>query len=182
MTERTRRLALDPVSRNDEVGRWLDALDDARRRTLRVVRNIGAQELDWAEPPAQSVSTILYHLAAIEADWLCMEVMGLKALPRPLAVYFPASVRTAGGALTPVAGQSLESHLRRLDTVRQRLLKTYGSMTIEDFRSARPSGSDAEVTPEWVLHHLLQHEAEHRGGMADTLARYRSRGFATPGN
>jgi uncharacterized damage-inducible protein DinB len=26
--------------------------------------------------------------------------------------------------------------------------------------------SDCDVTPEWVIHHLMQHEAEHRGEIA----------------
>lgn len=35
-------------------------------------------------------------------------------------------------------------------------------MSMEDFRTLRPSGDDL-VTPEWVIEHLAQHEAEHRG-------------------
>jgi hypothetical protein len=35
-------------------------------------------------------------------------------------------------------------------------------MSLEDFRTLRPSG-DNQVTPEWVIEHLAQHEAEHRG-------------------
>jgi len=34
-------------------------------------------------------------------------------------------------------------------------------MNIHDFRRVRRL-PDYDVTPEWVLHHLTQHEAEHR--------------------
>jgi len=35
-------------------------------------------------------------------------------------------------------------------------------MTLQEFR--RPHDfPDYQVTAEWVLHHLIQHEAEHRG-------------------
>ncbi len=36
-------------------------------------------------------------------------------------------------------------------------------MTVEDFRRPRHFPGQYDVTPEWVLHHLIQHEAEHRG-------------------
>ena len=44
-------------------------------------------------------------------------------------------------------------------------------MAPTDFRRIRAL-SDYDVTPEWVLHHLMQHEAGHRGeiGMIAALA------------
>ncbi len=38
-------------------------------------------------------------------------------------------------------------------------------MTLEDFRRPR-SAESYDVTPEWTIHHLVLHEAEHRGEMA----------------
>lgn len=35
-------------------------------------------------------------------------------------------------------------------------------MSLTDFRTLRPS-DDEMVSPEWVVEHLSQHEAEHRG-------------------
>jgi uncharacterized damage-inducible protein DinB len=46
--------------------------------------------------------------------------------------------------------------------VRGLVLEVYQQMTLEDFRRVR-SLPNYDVTPEWVLHHLMQHEAEHRG-------------------
>ncbi len=50
----------------------------------------------------------------------------------------------------------------RLKTVRARLLQVFQGMSLPDFRRARQL-PEYDVTPEWVLHHLMQHEAEHRG-------------------
>jgi uncharacterized damage-inducible protein DinB len=35
-------------------------------------------------------------------------------------------------------------------------------MSLAEFRRPR-QGPSYTVTPEWVIHHLTQHEAEHRG-------------------
>ena len=45
--------------------------------------------------------------------------------------------------------------------MRGELLRIYGGLTLAEFRRARDMG-DYQVSPEWVLHHLIQHESEHR--------------------
>jgi hypothetical protein len=71
-------------------------------------------------------------------------------------------MREDDGHLARWRGEDLPALEHRLSQVRKRLLDTYASMTPEDFR--RPRSLDAyDVTPEWVLHHLLQDEAVHRG-------------------
>lgn len=64
-------------------------------------------------------------------------------------------------------GVPLASHFDRLDAARAELPAAFGTMTLDDFRRPRILPQYA-VTPEWVLHHLAQHEAEHRGHIAVT--------------
>ena len=47
-------------------------------------------------------------------------------------------------------------------SIRRRMDTSQARRAVVDFRSLRPSGND-EVTPEWAIEHLAQHEAEHRG-------------------
>jgi uncharacterized damage-inducible protein DinB len=44
-------------------------------------------------------------------------------------------------------------------------VRTVQSLTVEDLRRAR-NLPQYDVTPDWVLHHLVQHEAEHRAELA----------------
>ena len=59
-------------------------------------------------------------------------------------------------------GMSLTDSLDRLETVRGHLLAAFREMSLAEFRRVREF-PDYDVTPEGVLHHLIQHEAEHRG-------------------
>jgi uncharacterized damage-inducible protein DinB len=155
-----------------EIGRWLWALQDARRRTLRDVGELNLTQamLDWlAGGVENSIGTLLYHIADIEADWLYVEVLE-QPLPPELAALFPYPTRDEQGLLVQVQGIDLEAHLERLATVRQRLLDVYQQMDLADFRRVR-SLPQYDVTPEWVLHHLMQHEAEHRGSLGTLGAR-----------
>ena len=142
---------------------WLWAMEDGRRRTLARLEGISQPELDWTPPAGQNaIGTLLYHIAAIEMDWLFTEVLEQPDFPPDIEVLFPLDVRDASGRLSPCPDVALADHLARLDDVRARLLATFRTMSAAEFRRVRHL-RDYDVTPEWVLHHLLQHEAEHRG-------------------
>lgn len=144
-----------------EVGRAVWAIEDARRRTARALAGFDPLRVDWAPPGEASLGTLLYHLAAIEASWLYEEALG-RALPPAVAALLAYPVRDEPGALTVVTGETLDDHWARLVEVRRRLLAAYQTMTLEDLRRVRAL-PEYDVSPEWVLHHLAQHEAEHRG-------------------
>ena len=149
-------------SRSPDIGRMLWAIEDARQRTLSVLDHIPPAVIDWVPGPDQNtIGALLYHVAAIEASWLYEDVLR-AGFVAPLDTLLPFDVRDANGKLTRVMGIALDDHLNRLSAVRGLLLNAYADMTPDDFRLPRRL-DDYEVTPEWVLHHLMQHEAEHRG-------------------
>jgi uncharacterized damage-inducible protein DinB len=78
-------------------------------------------------------------------------------------------VREEGGRLSPAVGDSVEKHLARLAWVRERMRVELAALGDNDLDAIRESG-DRTVTPEWVFHHLMQHEAEHRGQLGEILA------------
>jgi len=161
----TRQRVVEPISAAEpEVGRWLWALADCRRRTEQAVAGIGQAALDWTPPAGgNSVGTLLYHVALIEADYLYADVLELHeaGYPEEVAALFPRNDRDEAGLLSAVAGTPAQ-HLARLAAVRQHLLAIFTAMDLAEFRRPRTL-PEYEITPEWTLHHLLQHEAEHRG-------------------
>jgi uncharacterized damage-inducible protein DinB len=144
-----------------EIGYALFTIEDSRRRTLEVLEGLPDDRLVWQAPHHDhTISTLLYHIAAIELDWLVVEVREGDAPPGTWE-RFPYEVRDDEGRLTTVTGVALEAHLARLQFVRDLLLHTYQAMTLSDFHRPRMLET-YDVTPSWVLHHLCQHEAEHR--------------------
>jgi uncharacterized damage-inducible protein DinB len=137
-------------------------LRDARQRTMDALADLPVEAIDWqAEGLQNSIGTLLYHIAAIETDWLYSEVLEQEFTPEvEMLLCYP--VRDDDGQLYPVTEVHLNRHLSRLDWIRNHLLETFKSITVEDYRRPR-NLPHYDVTPEWVLHHLAQHEAEHRG-------------------
>lgn len=161
MAEKRQNTITPHPSKEAEIGRWLGAFQDARERTLEQLEGVVQPVLDWLPPDGESsIGTVLYHMALIEADWLYDEVLE-EPFPLNVEALFPYHHRDGQGRLTQVQGFSLAHYLTLLETVRSLVLDIYQKMNLSDFRRAR-SLEMYDVTPEWVLHHLMQHEAEHR--------------------
>ena len=168
------RLTLEPPGPEAEVGRWLAAMEDARRDTLRELEGVTPEMVDWRpDAPLNSIGALLYHVALIEADWLLDDIQGREALPDWMRELLPFSDRDDDGRLTRVDGQPLDQHLDRLARIRAFLIDQLRAMPPHELHSPR-ARARYDVSPGWVLHHLLQHEAEHRSHIAwlrDTFPR-----------
>jgi hypothetical protein len=171
-------LALTPIADDPEVGRWLAALEDGRRDTLRELEGVTPAMVDWyPDAPLNSIGSLLYHIGLIEASWVTEEMLG-DPEAKELAPLLPWPDREGpgdGGArhLSRIDGQSIDEHLARLAAIRTYVLERLGPMTNEDFHRIR-SLDRYDVAPDWALHHVIQHEAEHRSHIAwlrDTFPR-----------
>ena len=157
-------------AREPEIGRALWRLGDARQRTMQRLEGIDPRLVDWAAPESSnSVGSVLYHIAAIEVDYLYADTLE-QPFPQDIIDLFPYEVREENGRLTPVRGFELQWYLQRLEDVRRRVLEAFRAMDLADFQRVRQL-EYADITPEWTLHHLMQHEAEHRGELAALRAR-----------
>lgn len=165
-----RRLELTgPEKSHPVVGVWLAALAECRERTLELVDGIDAASIDVDHPlTSNSIGTLLYHIAAIEADWLYVDVLGESRFPPDVVELLPHDVREGSPRLTPVRGVALDTHLERLAGIRRRLVATFAPMSLERFQEMRAL-DHYDVSPAWVAYHLLEHEAGHCAEMSMIL-------------
>ncbi len=144
------------------VARYLTMLADCRKQTIETIKSLRYDLLYWRRNQFDSnISDLLYHIALVEADWLFVDVLE-TTIPRDLSEHLAYEDRDEQGRLVHIGAEELEASLERMDKVRAALNRTFSKMDLAEFRRLRKS-ERREVSPEWVLHHLLQHEAEHRG-------------------
>jgi uncharacterized damage-inducible protein DinB len=138
MTDLDQRVITPLPASHPELGRWLWALEDTRRRTLEAVEGVTQEELDWTPAGlANSIGTLLYHIALIETDYLCVDILGMEDYFPDLMTLLQFSDRDEAGELSVVTGVSLENHLARLATVRARFLEHVSTLTAEQLATAR---------------------------------------------
>lgn len=144
------------------IGADLWRMQDSRSRTLEAIHNWPEEALYWRGGGLQnSLATLMYHIALIEMDWLYEEVLQQEWAPKITAL-FPHSVRDSQGRLYPIRNGSLHDHLAVLEKTRQHFLQKFKEISLDDYYRIRKL-PDYDVTPEWVVYHLIQHEDEHRG-------------------
>lgn len=153
-----------------EIGYPLASLERTRRYLVGYLDQIEQEALDLTPYGHQySVATLLYHVAVMEMDWLFTRMLGrdpqengIPSAPDHIQPYLRYQPFQVADQYTQVRGERLTTHLDRLTATRLELLDTIRPMSVEQFRSASGKG-DRTYTPEWVVEHLIQHEAEHRG-------------------
>ncbi|MGH2535319.1 MAG: DinB family protein [Thermomicrobiales bacterium] len=150
MNDIKQRLLVDPLPGYEpEIGRALWGLEDSRHRTMKVLNGIDSLAIDWTPGGGENtIGTLLYHIAAIEADWLHAEVLEQETFPPEAVALFPHDVRDDQDRLTVVAGVSLDDHLARLRAVREWVLAAFRGMTPAEFQRPRDLSSYS-VTPAW---------------------------------
>lgn len=165
MSDTSAPLAVSIADTGDPtVARALWVLAEARRRTARALAGLPDLALEWAPPGAHAIGTLLYHIAATEMEWIYLDLLAERDLVEPLRSLFARGVRDVEGRLAPVSGETMSEHLHRLAETRAYSLDVLSRMNEHDFRRPRRMAFEARtVTAEWVVHHLAQHEAEHRG-------------------
>ncbi|KPV44833.1 DinB family protein [Alicyclobacillus ferrooxydans] len=156
-------------SEEPEIGRWLWALEDVRKTLLERLNGISQATLDAKIEGSTSIGSLLYHISIVEAGWLHYDILG-TSLPPEIGMLFPIEPWSEDGVLTHVEGQSMDEHLHRLNTVRHVFLSHFKPMTLADWRAPRTNEEEGyDVTPEWVVYHLIEHEAQHRGQIFQQL-------------
>ena len=168
MTDRD-RLVLEPSAGALQVGLLIAALEDGRRRTLRELESVhdGMLGMRPVALPLHTIGQLLYHVALIEADWVLSEIQELPptAWPEWVEAELPIDVRDEEGRLSDIPAEPVERALARLARVRSHALAAIGAMDDVELHRVR-SLPPYDVTPAWAIHHLVQHEAEHRGHIA----------------
>lgn len=152
----------DPI-----VGAALWVMQDCRRRTLRELESVRDEWLDAVPPMGHNtLGTILYHMAAAEVGWLYDDLLK-KPFPPDLKALFPTDDRDEQGMLARLKGSPLSAYLDRLAIAREHFISEYKAMSVEDFRRLREitywTGETHWLTAEFILYHLVNHDAEHRG-------------------
>jgi uncharacterized damage-inducible protein DinB len=165
-----------PIGGPGRLGLLLAHLDEGRARTLRVLRSAPHDRLHWSSTAfPNSLAGHLAHLGAIELDWLYCDLLGREIPAEALTGCPITDVRGPDGRLDPAADSTLEDLLAWLESCRARLRLECRRLD-EDALDQLVEGLEGAATPEWILTHLAQHEAEHRGVMRRMIASWEAGG------
>ena len=147
------------------VGLYFAQLEDVRAETKRYVAGLTPEKLSWTpHSTVESIGTQLLHIAGVERSWIGEDIEG-RAMGQEWALAFPLRVK-----MQQVQGEPLEFFLEKLDSVREETRAALSRLSDSDLHRPiqtldAPPEAD-RFTVEWILYHLVEHEAHHRGQIA----------------
>lgn len=142
---------------------FLEYLDKVHQRTLRVVRCIPPDQLDWSYAPGKfTLGDLVRHIAAINRYMFAENVQGK-----------PSRYPGCGKELADGYDQVVEF----LESMHHESVEIFSRLTPEDLnRKCQTPGGAAITTWKW-LRSMVEHEIHHRGQIYLYLALL---GVATP--
>ncbi len=148
-------------------------MEDVRRNLTKLADGLDQAALESRPVKGfMSAGILLSHIAEAEAWWIRVILQGKPDADNPRRLpkgwCAPFAEIEAGD---PIAeGQPLEAYLALLEEVRAHTLSALAELKTEvldrRFEYHGLDGKNYEFTAEWILHHLVEHEAHHRGQLA----------------
>lgn len=153
-------VALDrPGDLSPRVSFLFSMMEKTRNRLLRVIEELPDETIDFT-PDVENVETIgtlLLHIAGVEWSWIFEDIDGEEMDYERWKYAFPLREN-----LTQLTGNGKQFYIDRLHEVRKEIRQRLREMDDSSLHQLVDIGH-AEVTVEWILFHLMEHEAMHIG-------------------
>ncbi|HEV2705897.1 MAG TPA: DinB family protein [Pyrinomonadaceae bacterium] len=147
------------------IGFYLSAMDDVRRQLREVVEGLSDEDCNRpACDGALALGALVMHVGEAEWWWIQCILGGREATEEERAqpywdVVFEPGVHTGDRYTARFC-------LEQIDLVREQTRRALARYTDADLDMLRTHTNDErtlEFTLRWLLHHLIDHEAQHKG-------------------
>lgn len=165
----TERVVITPAEGyTPKIGAYLAQMEDVRARTLKYINGLSQRQLSWyPNEKCESIATLLLHIAAAERSWIGEDIMR-KPMEEWWKIAFPIRYN-----IPQVSGKKLSYFTDILATTRQETKDALKTLTDDDLtREIAPldpgelDNAEKRFSIEWILYHLVEHEAHHKGQIA----------------
>ncbi len=162
--EITRRVLSSPEGVSKEIGFYLSGIEKVRAQLREAIADLTVEELAWrVTPTAHQIGNLILHIGESEASWI-HEIVAERELSeeeQKFAHFYDTTERDYAEK-NYTAAECIE----RLDEIGRRSREILARLTDEDlerFFGFERSGGKFEVSLRWIIIHLIEHEATHKG-------------------
>jgi uncharacterized damage-inducible protein DinB len=159
--EQPRITSCDPIPGfSPGIGRYVAQLGETRREVLSQIGALTPNQLNWhPNEQTESIGTQILHIAAIEWSWVFEDIF-----QRPASDYdgWDEALPLRLG-LPQVRDRPLSYFTDRLNRVRRDVLDALRGLADDDLPRLIPGEGGHLFSIDWILFHLVHHEAHHAG-------------------
>lgn len=160
------RRTLDSVSGfTTEVGFYLGGMEEVREQLREAVEGMSDDQLGRpAIPGAHSIAALALHIGEAEWYWMQSVVSGQKVTDEiRQAPYWDVLKDSKRFSSQSYSAEFCLHEIKKLREQTHRTLAAFKDSDLERIFSIERSGETHERSLRWILHHLIDHEAQHKG-------------------
>jgi uncharacterized damage-inducible protein DinB len=156
-----------PARFSRELGCYIAGMEEVRAQLLKIIADITDEELSARlVPGAHQIGGLLLHLGENDWWWICAIADGQEITDEVRReIYIDDTVETDFA----LKGLSTQDCIGILGRIRQKAIEALQKFTDDDLDKMIPyetNGNRYESSLRWILHHVTEHEAGHRGQIA----------------
>jgi uncharacterized damage-inducible protein DinB len=149
----------------NEIGFFVSGMEEVRAQLREAVATMSADQIGQrAVPDAHSIAALVLHIGEAEWYWMQCVVSGKEVTDKIRnAAYWDALEDPASFSKK---NYSAEFCLNEIKKIRQQTFETLASFAdsqLDRVFTFERKGETHELSLRWILHHLIDHEAQHKG-------------------
>ncbi len=148
------------IGYSPKVSSYLAMFENNRERLFHQLKDVTDQMLDYTpnDKTVETIGTLLLHIAATEKDWISVVIDNQE----PDNGIWKYAIATRFDDLKQLKEKGLQFYLDKLNETREKTVNRFRRFTDEELKEVVTYTSDT-FTIEWILFHLINHEAMHLG-------------------
>lgn len=148
-----------------EIGFYFAGMQEVRQQLEQAVTGMPDEQLQRpALPGAHAIGALVLHIGEAEWYWMEMVISGHKLTAEDRAMACWDVLKDFDNF--PSKGYSAKFCLTEISKIRQETrhkLATFADSDLDRIFSIERRGEVREQSLRWILHHLIDHEAQHKG-------------------
>lgn len=146
------------------IGYYLAGMEEVRAQLREAVENLpDATAHARLRPDTHSISQLILHCGEAEWWWIQCVVNG-RAVDDELKATAFWDVLEGGNEPDGMSAADCVAEIDRISDATRELLSAFSDTDLDRyFLRELPNGRKIEKSLRWILHHLIDHEAQHKG-------------------
>ncbi len=150
---------------SNEIGFYLSGMEEVREQLREAVERMSDDQIGRpAVPDAHAIGALVLHIGESEWYWMECVVSGQKVTDQIRNAPYWDVLKDPQG----FSGKSYSAGfcLNQIEKIREQTHKTLAAFKDSDLErifSIERGGETHERSLRWILHHLIDHEAQHKG-------------------
>lgn len=150
-----------------EIGFYLSQWEKSRAELREIVADLSQDELTARlTPEAHQIGNLILHLGEAEASWIHSIVTGRDLTEEEKRISHWCDTTERDYAEKDYTAAECLERIDRISETSRQILKEFSDRDLERLINYERPGRRVEVTLRWVLCHVIDHEAHHKGQIA----------------